>query len=340
MRFRALCLSAAIAVSSVAGAPAQSPQAFVWPRASVAEVDIDASVPERLDRELKEKLPRVVSLGIVRRGKLVYEYYKDGTTAEAPVNVASVTKSVLGLLVAMAFDKGIFRSVDQKIAEFFPELAREGLDPRVGNITLGHMLSMTTGWESKDTDLPPFLALDALYRPLTFQPGEKFQYDNATSHLLSIALARAAGVPVEKFAEQHLFGPMGITDYTWGRDSEGRVNGWHMLALTLRDMLKFGQLVADHGVWQGRRLISPASMTEMLLKRSDGGPPGNIPYGYQWYVLKTQDGRHPVFAASGYGGQLLYVVPALELVIAKTQTRDQRFGDVAFLREIVLKSVR
>lgn len=340
MRLRAVCLSVFLFFLTAAGALAQPQQRFVWPRAGVTEVDIDASVPERLDRELKEKLPRVISLGIVRRGKLVYEYYKEGTSAETPVNVASVTKSVLGFLVAIAFDKGIFRSADQKIVEFFPELAREGLDPRVKSVTLGHMLSMMSGWESKDTDLPPFLALDALYRPFAYQPGEKFQYDNATSHLLSIALGRASGLPVETFAERHLFGPMDIANYTWGRDSEGRVNGWHMLSVTLHDMLKIGQLVVNNGVWQGHRVVSEAAMAEMLQRRNDGGPPGNIPYAFQWYVLKTPDGRHPVFAASGYGGQLLYVVPALELVIAKTQTRDQRFGDVAFLREIVMKSLR
>ncbi|HRE20156.1 MAG TPA: serine hydrolase [Rhabdaerophilum sp.] len=336
IRVTFICLAFAV----LTGAYAQTPQVFAWPRAGVTDVDIDASVPERLDRELKEKLPRVISLGIVRRGKLVYEYYKEGATAETAVNVASVTKSVLALLVGIALDKGVLKSVDQPITEFFPELATTDVDPKSRDILLRHLLSMSAGWQVDPNDQPPFIALDALKRRVTHAPGSTYQYDNATSHLIGIALSRAAGMSLEDFARVHLFEPLGIVNFNWGKDAQGHTQGWSFLRITLADMLKLGQLVLDRGEWQGRRVVSSLWIREMLTRRNAGGPHTNLPYGYQWYVYHTPDRQHEAVMGIGYGGQFLYVVPALQLVIAKTQTRDQRFSDVAFLREIVMKSLR
>lgn len=313
---------------------------FVWPEAAAAAVDIDADLPDKLRQELMSNHRRTLSFAIVRRGKLVFEYFNADTGPETLVNVASVTKSVLGLLVGIAFDKGIFRSVAQPITDFFPELQREGLDPRTRTVTLAHLLSMSAGWESKDTDEPSPMPTDALFRRLAFEPGATFQYDNATSHLIAIAIARAAGEPLEKFAEKHLFEPLGITQYVWGRDAQGRTLGWHRLQVKLRDMLKFGQLLVNRGLWSERRIVSLAWLGEMLTRRNDGGPPSRTPYGYQWYVFRTPDKQHQAYGAFGYGGQLIYVVPALELVIARTQMRDQRGADNRFIREMVMPAIR
>lgn len=347
--FRSLACLLACALCILLAAPgAAEERAFAWPVTPASEVGFDGAMPDQLTRELSEKLPRVLSFGVVRRGKLVYEYYRSGkgaelaTTPESLVNVASVTKSVLSLLVMIALDQGVFRGLDQPMSDFFPELLAPGLDLRARSITLAHMLGMTTGWESNRMDIPPFLPLDALKRPFAFSPGEKFQYDNATSHLLSIALARAAGMPVEAFAEKHLFGPLEIRTYAWGRDSQGQVNGWHMLQVTLRDMLKIGQLVLDKGAWRGKQIITEARIAAMVTPGTVGGLASGLPYAQQWSVFTTTalGASHTGYAAIGYGGQIIYVVPALDLVIAKTQTRDQREGDNAFIREIVMTSLR
>ncbi len=321
----------------------------VWPRAEPEALGFKAGLAQQLDALLPSESPRITSVGILRDRKLVYAYFRD-TTATAgyrqptgpnvPQNVASVTKSVLGLLVGTALDKGIFASVDDPLAKYLAEAADPALDPRTLIVTLKHLLTMSVGWESRDTDQPPFHFSDALKRPFAFQPGEKFQYDNVTSHILGIALARAAGMSVERFADQHLFGALGITNVSWRQDAQGNTMGWHNLHLTLEGMLKIGQLVLDEGAWNGQRIVSKAYLTDMLTAHNSGGPPSNTPYGYQWYVFRTPDRQHRAHGAFGYGGQLIYVVPDLKIVIAKTQTRDQRGGDTRFIREIVMPGLK
>ncbi len=175
---------------------------------------------------------------------------------------------------------------------------------------------------------------------MVLTPGETFQYDNASSHLIAIALARALGEPLEKFAEKYLFEPLGIKGYLWGRDSQGRVLGWHRMQFTLKDTLKFGQLVLEKGEWQGRRIVSADWIDAMLTRRNAGGPYANMPYGYQWYLFHTPDRKHRAVMGIGYGGQFLYAVPELKTAIVITHVRDQRTADMTFMREIVMPAIR
>jgi CubicO group peptidase (beta-lactamase class C family) len=342
-----LCLAAALLFGLPAQATAQTPFS-VWPRVGAAEAGVAASLLERLDALLPVETPRVTSFGILRHRKLAYSYFRDPnatagyrlpTGPDIPQNLASVTKSVLGLLYGIALDKGVIASLDDPLAKYLVEARNEALDPRNRSVTIRHLLTMSGGWESTDTDLPPFLFADALKRPFTYQPGERFQYDNATSHLLGVALSRAAGVTLERFASEHLLGPLDIFNVGWRQDGQGNTMGWHNLHLTLDDMLKIGQLVVDGGTWNGRQIVSQAYLADMLKAHNAGGPPSNTPYGYQWYVFRTPDRQHPAYGAFGYGGQLIYVVPDLKLVIAKTQTRDQRMGDAKFIRNIVMPAL-
>jgi CubicO group peptidase (beta-lactamase class C family) len=336
-------LMAAVACSCLS-AYGQSTSPF-WLTVEPAELGFRADLRTQLDALLPSESPRVTSVGILRDQKLAYAYFRNAdsnvgyqqpTGPGVPQNVASVTKSVLGLLVGIALDKGVITSIDDPVSKYLAEAADESLDPRARTVTIKHLLTMSGGWESRDSDPPPFHFSDALKRPFAFQPGEKFQYDNATSHLLGIALARAAGMSLERFAVTHLFGPLGIANYGWRLDPQGNTMGWHNLRLTLDDMLKIGQLVLNDGEWNGRLIVSKAYLADMLKAHNAGGPPSNTPYGYQWYVFRTPDRQHRAYGAFGYGGQLIYVVPALKVIIAKTQTRDQRGGDVRFIREVIM----
>ncbi len=317
----------------------------VWQHTEPGVLGFGADLASQLDRLLASELPRITSFGILRDQKLAYAYfrnsdstvgYRQPTGPDVPQNVASVTKSVLGILYGIALDKGVIASLDDPLARYLVEAQSDALDPRNRSVTIRHMLTMSGGWESKDTDVPPFFFADALKRPFAYQPGEKFQYDNATSHLLGIALARAAGVPLERFAHDHLLGRLGISNVRWRQDAQGNTMGWHNLQLTLDDMLKIGQLVLNNGEWNGQQIVSQAYLSDMLTAHNAGGPVSNTPYGYQWYIFRTPDRQHRAYGAFGYGGQLIYVVPDLKIVIAKTQTRDQRGGDVRFIREIVM----
>ena len=206
-------------------------------------------------------------------------------------------------------------------------------------LTLAHLLTMSAGWQVRSTDMPPATATDALRRRMAFAPGKVFQYDNASSHLVAIAVARATGMSLEAFADEHLLRPLGIDRYIWGKDKNGNTLGWSGLQLRLLDLLKIGELVLLHGLWHGRRIVSESWINEMLTARNEGGPPVGIPYAYQWYVQRTPDLRHHSAMAIGSGGQFLYLVPDLRLVVAITHTREQRSADFGFMRTLVLPAI-
>jgi CubicO group peptidase (beta-lactamase class C family) len=332
-----MCLAGFASMS--AGDAQEIGPSFTWPRAQPEDVRIMLSMPEALNIALKQNT-RLLSFGLARDGKLVIEHYQNGTASESYVNVASVTKSVLAILVGIALDQSVFDSVNQPLTDFFPELGDPTVDPKSRLLTLKHLLTMSTGWQGSPADIPPAKATDALKRKVVLTPGDTFQYDNASSHLIGIALSRASGMSLEAFADMHLFRPLGITQYIWGKDDDGHTQGWHMLHLRLLDMLKIGQIVLNRGQWQGHRVVSDTWVHEMLVQRNAGGPYSNIPYGYHWYVHHTPDRQYQAVMAMGYGGQLIYLVPALRLAVAITHTRDQRSADMGFMRSIVLPAIQ
>ncbi len=331
----------AICIAAFAGLPVASANdgdTFPWPQAAASEVNIATDMPDAL-RASVEQNTRLLSFGMVRNGKLVIEHYQNGASRETYGNIASATKSVLALLVGIAIDRGAIASVDQKLIDFFPELQEAGIDPEARTLTLAHLLTMSAGWQVRSTDMPPATATDALRRRMAFAPGKVFQYDNASSHLVAIAVARATGMSLEAFADEHLLRPLGIDRYIWGKDKNGNTLGWSGLQLRLLDLLKIGELVLLHGLWHGRRIVSESWINEMLTARNEGGPPVGIPYAYQWYVQRTPDLRHHSAMAIGSGGQFLYLVPDLRLVVAITHTREQRSADFGFMRTLVLPAI-
>ena len=147
-------------------------------------------------------------------------------------------------------------------------------------------------------------------------PGERFNYDNQASHLLSIVVPRATKQGTLRFAHQHLFEPLGITNYKWPVDSEGHLQGAFGLALAARDMAKIGSLFLQRGRWNGRQLVPEAYVAEATRPHNKGGSPVRAAdYGYLWWITRPPAEVSGYFAA-GSRGQLIYVVPSLGLVVA------------------------
>jgi CubicO group peptidase (beta-lactamase class C family) len=158
-----------------------------------------------------------------------------------------------------------------------------------------------------------------LERPMRAPPGDRFAYDGLSADLLSVALSRAirrgARMDARQFARRRLFDPLGIRDYAWSAQAEGSPRGETDLFLTPRDMARIGLLMLRGGRWGDRRIVSQGFVAEATSRRNPGGPPLGAAYGYLWWVTKTRAGLDAFFAA-GSGGQLVYVVPALDLVVA------------------------
>jgi CubicO group peptidase (beta-lactamase class C family) len=282
---------------------------------------------------------RLRSLLVARRGKLVLERYYGGADRESPADVRSVTKSVVSTLVGIALERGELVGLDQPVANVL-DGAGIVLTGRQRDITLRHLLSMTAGFEwdesgasGNDTMLYNEWVLSGdpvgflLERPLADPPGTRFEYNSAAVHLLGVVLEEATGSTLPAYADRVLFGPLGIGDARWEPLGGGRVNGGSGLDLRPRDLARFGQLMLQDG-WSGEHSVVPAPwVREATTRRFEwtvaAGPLASLSYGYLWWVDTERD----AFLAWGFGGQFIYVSPALEVVVVAT-TEWRRSGEV------------
>ncbi len=212
-------------------------------------------------------------------------------------------------------------SIDVPIAGLLPEFDWQAEDERKRRITLRHLLTMTAGFAWDEEALEATVAwffgggqaalYDALRRPLAHEPGTTFNYDSPAADLAASVLARAIGQDLRSFADEALFGPLDIADYDWEVDPAGFYRGSAGLALQARDVAKIGQLYLQGGRWQGRQIVPLAWVdlsTQTHVALGDGAG-----YGLLWWIRETERLRH--FSAVGFGGQLLLVVPAQQLVV-------------------------
>ena len=272
-----------------------------------AQAQLDKAAFAEVDRQLAEGLGDVQSVVVVQRGRVVYEFYRNGL-ADQPRLVASVTKSALSTLVGIALEQGRLASLDQPVLAIMPEWAELNADPRTAGITLRHLLTMTAGFEigNNDVVLP---ARTAWARPMRAAPGQVFGYDNAMVQVLTAILEKATGEPVMEFAQRTLASPLGIE----------HVEPRRALRLRTLDMAKLGQLYLQKGRWNGRQVVPESYVMEATRAQNAGGPPLSTHYGLMWWVRPSNLERQ-TFMAAGFGGQYIWVYAPLELVVAVNST--------------------
>ncbi len=276
--------------------------------ATPEEKAADARAFAAADEALAQRFTDVQSVVVVQRGRVVYEFYRDGERDRLR-DQQSVTKSALAALVGVALQQGAIRSLDEPVLSLMPEWAPANPDPRAAAVTLRHLLALTPGFEVDDAAgiATPVGPAAAWARPLRAAPGERFAYDNSVPGLISAVLLKATGVPVEEYALRHLVQPLGIAPPTYR----------HGLArMRTLDAAKLGLLFLRQGAWESRQLI-PADFAQAATRRvSAGGPPAGLPYGLAWWIAPSGQS----YFASGYSGQLTWVHPPLDLVVAVNST--------------------
>lgn len=301
--------------------------------------------------------PHVRALLMERRGA-TFAYYQQGITGSSRMNVASVTKSVVSLLVGIAMERGAIASVEEPLAAFFPEHAQGPGAAAMQRVTLRHLLTMSSGFArattyddyidfSRRLYAPGFLAY-ALARPLAYEPGTRFQYDSVDTHLLALALARRLKVPLAEFAQEVLFRPLGIDGAEWPAGLDGVPNGAAELRLTAPEMLRIGQMMRAGGSWQGRQVVPAAFVREATARKiaTDIPPRGRAElwgYGYLWWLSSIPGDELPAYNASGFGGQFIYIVPALEVVVVTLTdaiSRAVAIQTATIIRETALSAAR
>ncbi len=299
-----------------------------WPTSAPAAQGMDGDTLSRIDMLVQERFREVRGVLVVRHGSIVFEHYYHGYDASHYHEIASVTKSFVSALIGAALQDNLL-SLDQPIISFFPDYVNEDTDPRKREISIRHLLSLTSGWDwnpQKYPDLGERLSQAPDQRrvmfdlPLAHEPGTVFAYQPVDSHLLSAIITTASGKPTLEYASERLFQPLGIpTDeaagFAWEQDRQGYAMGPSGLWLTTHDMAKLGYLYLHKGLWDGQQLVSADYIAQATRTQSAGdwSATGEVTYGYHWWV--SEHNGHAAFFAAGYGGQFIYVIPDHDLVV-------------------------
>ena len=274
-----------------------------------------------------EELNPLSSLIISWKGEVVAERYYRGMRSNRTINVKSVSKSLLSPLVGIAIRDSLLEGVHQKLIDLLPDYAEEIEESHRDEILLHHVLSMTTGLEGtsfqnygawvSSSDWVKF----ALERPAVCPPSACMTYSTGNSHLVAVILARASGRDLRSYAREVFFRPLGIALPTWDRDPQGNYLGGNNMALRPRDMLRIGEVFLNEGRW-GEQQVVPASWIKRMWDVYAVSPWNGHRHGYYWWS-RTFGGEKTHFAW-GYGGQYIFIVPQLDLVVVMTSSLTGR----------------
>jgi CubicO group peptidase (beta-lactamase class C family) len=318
-----------------------------WPTASLDAVGIDSATITRLtDQIVNGQYEGIRSLLIVKDGALVHEAYFGGYDRDSLHSIYSISKSVTSALIGIAIEAGYIQGVDATLLALLPQYAAQMGDEGKREITLEQLLTMTSGLEWDESTYSYSDPRNSHYyleragdwmayvisRPLQDTPGTQFTYNTGAVHLLGAVIERSTGQHANRFAREHLFKPLGIVSYIWPGDPQGYPYAGGSeggLRLKARDLAKFGYLYLNAGRWNGQQVIPEDWVAASTQPRVELGPGSS--YGYLWWLGSfTIKGRHLDFInAEGYGGQLVNLVPELDLMVVFTSWGEERGADIA-----------
>jgi CubicO group peptidase (beta-lactamase class C family) len=336
----ALCSTATAQETQNCGVPIANGDG--WPLAQPENVGLDTAQLCKLDKFIAQwKDANIHAVVVARGGKLVMERYYSGpderlgqpigTIAYAPDvkhDLRSITKSVTSMLIGIALGQGRFPDLDTPVMDLFPEYAslRNADNAR---ITFRHLLTMTSGlkWDESlpynnpaNSELQMDDAADpiryVLEQPVIATPGSVYNYNGGNTTLLGAVLAKVTGKRIDDYAKERLFGPLAITDFEWvDLPSTKQPAAASGLRMRPRDAAKLGQLMISDGVWNDTQIL-PSGWSGASMKPRVNGE-GLYYYGYQWWLGRTMRNEQSLHWAAGvgWGGQRLYAVPDLDLVV-------------------------
>ena len=324
-----------------------------WQVADLASEGFDTQeILDMMDRVVNENYQGIDSVAIVRNNKLLLYWFANreldefdgwiGNIDRERHILHSTSKSFTSALVGIAIDQGYIASTQVNFYDLFSYGIYANWDARKAEMTLEDALTMRLGLQWDEWSLPytnPNNDLVALNRrhadwakalldlPLVYDPGTVFTYNTAATNAIGQAVQNATGMPLEDFANVNLFYPMQITNAEWSRTPTNLPVGGSGLFLRTRDLAKFGQLYLQNGSWQGQQLIGADWIADTVVRRVDisSWATYSEAYGFQWWLddLDYKGQAVETWVTSGYGGQYLFVVPSLDLVVAFT---GQNYG--------------
>ena len=309
-----------------------------WATATPSSVGLDPTViGELVESVAGDEQEYTHSILVARAGRLVLEEYFYGFDRETRHDMRSASKSVTSTLVGLAVQENRIAGSHAKALPYLPQYRwYDHWDDRKAEISVRDLLTMSSGLDARDgvsesiasegayqsqTGQPDWVkfALDA---PMLWDPGQHVYYGGANPLILGGILDSVVDEPVEWFAHRSLFGPLGIDDYRFFLDPTGIPYMGGGMYMRPRDMLKYGQLYLDGGTWNGRRILSTEWIEESWKKYGRLEPIDRTghEYGYLWWhhVYEVGGDSIATVEARGNGGQYVFVVPSLDMVVVIT----------------------
>jgi CubicO group peptidase (beta-lactamase class C family) len=351
---------------------------FEWQPIAPADAGFAPDLEARLDKLIADKRAwKLHGVVVARAGRLVLErYFEDEDnargkqlgkvvfTANTLHDLRSVSKGVVGLLYGIALEQGKVPPPEAPLVASFPEYADLANDAGRQKLTIHHVLTMTMGTDWDETSIPysnpanSEIAMDrapdrlryVLERRVVMAPGKRWTYCGGATALLGRIIAKGTGKPLHTFAREALFDPLGLGPTEWIADRKGEPYAASGLRMTPRDLARIGMMMAEGGAVDGKRIVPQAWLARCTtpfvsideLRR----------YGYQWYMGDFAFGKPLGWAPGrlerwwggfGEGGQRLFILPELELVVAITAgnygAQDQWMPPTRVMREVVLGSL-
>jgi CubicO group peptidase (beta-lactamase class C family) len=274
----------------------------------------------------------VNSVIIIKDGYIVAEqYYADEYSADSLHAIYSCTKSLVSALLGIIIEEGFIEDEFEWMVPFFQDREMANLTESKQAVTLWHMLTMSAGFEWYELEYPygddrntfyNFVRSDdrvqfVLDLPMSADPGMEYSYNSGISHLISAILQNSTGIRTDSLALEQIFTPLGITRYYWPIDNQGVPFGGHGVWMKPRDMAKFGYLYLRNGMWEGEQLVPAGWVEKSEQKHMERKYIPDSWYGYHWWVFDDY------YAAVGYGGQWIMVVPEHELVVVFTNNFEE-----------------
>lgn len=335
------------AASATAPVPAGQGEMAAWPtdewQVSTPEAQgIDPALLTAMVEFIEQRDVPIDAVFVTRHGYVVLEVYFPPYRAGQTHELYSCTKSVTSALIGIAIAQGYLSGVDVPVADVLPEWEIGG-DALKAAVTVQDLLTMEAGldWPEggvggsdplmemvRTGDWVEFVAA----RPMVAEPGQVWLYNTGASHLLSAIVQETTGMPAARFAQQTLFGPIGIDGVSWTTAPEGVTVGGFGLKMTPPDLARLGYLYLNEGLWDGQQVVPADWVAQSTIAHAQVDP--GLEYGYQWWI--TDEG----FQARGLYGQHVWVVPDLDLVaVFFSDIRDESMDPEYLMRQYVLPAV-
>lgn len=300
----------------------------------------DDSAPFEFEiaRQAASRLPKLNSLLISHKQELLVEDYFNGWEPSRPANMKSASKSVISALVGIAIADGLIPAVETPIGKYFDEYLEGDNKLSRGAITVEDLLTMRSGLETtSNRNYGKWVLSDnwvefALNQPLVAEPGTSMLYSTGSTHLLSAIITQASGQTTKRFAQENLASKLGFSLSYWSQDPQGIYFGGNNLEITARQMLSFGELYLNKGRAGETQILTEQWVEESFRPRATSPRGQGRFYGYGWWLRDLAGLQVPV--AWGYGGQLIFVVRELDLVVVATSDSEPSPNRRSHLRRL------